>query len=262
MHTNKEKGFPTAFYGKHPELISAAILAYRGSFVHGTYVPKDNPDSIDDIDVMGICIPPISHYFGLGTFGSKGTVEIMDGEWDIVLYEYIKAIRLLMKGNPNILQMLWLEPQFYIRVNSIGQLLLDNRDLFSAKNAYHAYIGYAHGQFHRMTHAACKGYMGAKRKELVDRFGYDCKNATHLIRLLRMGIEFLTEGRLYPTRPDAAQLKEIKRGEWSLEKVKKEADELFRQANEAYIRSPLPMSVDKDKVNDLCVIMGIRAMEV
>ena len=41
------------------------------------------------------------------------------------------------------------------------------------------------------------GYMGQKRRELVRRVGYDAKNAAHLIRLLRMGIEFLTEGTLH-----------------------------------------------------------------
>jgi len=58
------------------------------------------------------------------------------------------------------------------------------------------------------------GYMGKKRRELVRRVGYDAKNAAHLIRLLRMGIEFLTEGTLYVERPDAAELLDIKRGVW------------------------------------------------
>jgi len=42
--------------------------------------------------------------------------------------------------------------------------------------------------------------MGKKRRELVMRVGYDSKNAAHLIRLLRMGIEFLTEGTMYVER--------------------------------------------------------------
>jgi len=37
------------------------------------------------------------------------------------------------------------------------------------------------------------GYLGDKRKQLVLKHGYDAKNAAHLIRLLRMGIEFLTK---------------------------------------------------------------------
>jgi hypothetical protein len=49
------------------------------------------------------------------------------------------------------------------------------------------------------------GYMGQKRRESVRRVGYDAKNAAHLIRLLRMGIEFLTEGTMHVERADAPE---------------------------------------------------------
>lgn len=46
-------------------------------------------------------------------------------------------------------------------------------------------------------------------RQLVRRVGYNAKNAAHLIRLLRMGIEFLTEGTLYVERADAPELLDI-----------------------------------------------------
>jgi len=49
-----------------------------------------------------------------------------------------------------------------------------------------------------------------------------------------MGIEFLTEGTLHIERADAADLLDIKRGDWPLEKVKPEAERLFQLAQEAY----------------------------
>lgn len=57
--------------------------------------------------------------------------------------------------------------------------------------------------------------MGERRKALVRRHGYDTKNAAHLIRLLRMGIEFLQSGELLVDRSghDAGELLAIKRGE-------------------------------------------------
>jgi len=97
------------------------------------------------------------------------------------------------------------------------------------------------------------GYMGAKRRELVRRVGYDAKNAAHLIRLLRMGIEFLVEGDLHVERNDAEQLLEIKRGEWSLDRVKEESERLFRLAEEAYVRSSLPAKPDTEKAEGLCM---------
>jgi hypothetical protein len=99
------------------------------------------------------------------------------------------------------------------------------------------------------------GYMGQKRRELVRRVGYDAKNAAHLIRLLRMGIEFLTEGTLHVERADATELLDIKRGDWPLEKVKAEAERLFQLAQEAYVRSSLPPEPDRARAEQLCVEM-------
>lgn len=229
------------------------LTAYRGSIAHGMYVPKNDPNSIDDKDAIAICIPPVDYYYGLKEFGSRGTKEIKKDEWDIVVFEFVKALRLLKAGNPNILNILWLEPQHYIKIAPSGQLLLDNKDLFAAKHVYHSFVGYAHGQLHRMTHLACKGYMGEKRKKLVEKYGFDTKNGAHCIRILKMGIEFLTDGRLQVLRKDAQQLLEIKRGEWTLEQVKAEAERLFATAETAFINSKLPYMPDKERINELCV---------
>lgn len=229
------------------------LAGYRGSISHGTYVPQNNPDSIDDKDAMCIIIPSKAHYYGIKEYGSRGTKEIKRDEWDVVVYELKKYVSLLLKSNPNVLSLMWLEETDYITRSEYGNMLIDNRDMFVTRQAYHSFIGYAHGQSHRMTHMAFEGYMGEKRKGLVRKFGYDIKNAAHLIRILRMGIEYLTEGRLYVKRKDATQLLEIKRGEWSLEQVQKEADRLFQLAEEAYVRSTLPNEPDYEKVNNLCV---------
>jgi len=82
------------------------------------------------------------------------------------------------------------------------------------------------------------------------------KHASHLIRILRMGIEFLGNGRLQVQRKDAGQLLEIKRGEWSLEQVKVEAERLFAAAEMAYSLSRLPFWPDKEKINKLCIDMA------
>ncbi|MBI4764000.1 MAG: nucleotidyltransferase domain-containing protein [Deltaproteobacteria bacterium] len=245
---------PKTILKAHPSLDEWAVLsAYRGSIAHGMYVPSSNPDSIDDRDVMAVCIPPLDFYFGLKEFGSGGTEEIKQDEWDIVVYEVRKFIRLLARGNPNVLMMLWLDPPDYLKVSEAGQLLLDNRHLFVGRHVYQAFIGYARSQLHKMTHFGFQGYMGTKRKKLVERFGYDCKNAAHLIRLLRMGIEFLRCGQLLVRRPDAEELLGIKRGEWTLEQVQTEAEKGFRKAEEAYSASSLPHGPDMERINKLAI---------
>ena len=104
-----------------------------------------------------------------------------------------------------------------------------------------------------MTRGEFHGYMGDKRKQLVQEHGYDTKNAAHLIRLLRMGKEFLVDGILNVKRPDSQELIDIKKGLWTLEKVHEYADKEFALLNEAYIHSKLPSQVDTGKIDDLLV---------
>jgi len=231
------------------------ITAYRGSIVHGTYMGTKDIHATDDKDAMIICVPPIDYYLGFNThgLGKKGVKEIFKGQWDIVCYEVRKAISLLEKGNPNILMILWLKEENYIKISSSGQLLLDHRSYFDGKHVYKSFVGYARGQMHRMTHGAHQGYMGTKRKELFRRYGYDVKNASHLVRLLRMALEYLTTGELNVFREDTGELIDIKRGKWSLTEVEKEASRLFDLCDKALITSDLPPRPDHNLISDLCV---------
>ena len=246
--------FPVEMYAKHPVLNvgGCILLGYRGSIAHGTYEPNTEPGSIDDVDLMGICVPDIEYYFGLRQWGSRGTREIMDDPWDIVLYEARKAISLLAKSNPNVRSLLWLPDELYIHLEDAGRLLIEHRRLFATKAAFKPLIGYAHSQLSKMERAACKGYMGEKRRRLVEQHGYDTKNAAHLIRILRMGIEFLRTGELEVQRRDADELLEIKHGEWTLDEVKASARFLFSVAEEAHAAAPLPEAPDMDAINGLC----------
>jgi uncharacterized protein len=304
--------------GLSPEQVSKLLpeglisLCWRGSVAHGMYVPKNDPDSIDDKDVMGVYVGPLEHYLG---FGRDDVYEKWEGEWDCVFYELKKFVGLLLNCNPNVLSLLWVPPNGVIYESPLGERLRQNRQLFVTKKAYHSFSGYAHAQFKKMVsfnqqaqelmsrleaqltsfgidpdfsdagHSLrdlkgqpfvgattemmevvklyrgerrryySGGYMGQKRRELVRRVGYDAKNAAHLIRLLRMSIEFLTEGTLHVERADAPELLDIKRGNWSLEKVKAESQRLFALAQEAYVRSPLPVEPDRAQAERLCVEM-------
>lgn len=246
-------GLPRDLTREKPYLDAWSILTmYRGSIVHGTYVPNKHPLSIDDKDAMVIVVPPMDHYIGLKDFGSRGTKEVTSDPWDIVVYEARKFIRLLKKGNPNVLQALWLKPKNYLKITPAGQMLIDNRDMFVAKTVYRSFTGYAYAQLKKMENFKHEGYMGEKRKRLVTQFGYDTKNASHLIRLLKMGIEFLNDGRLYPERHDAKYLIDIKQGQYTCDQIKAEAVRLFEMADDAYVRSSLPAEPNTAAINELC----------
>lgn len=241
---------------EHPALLDWTCLSvWRGSVAHGTYVPNDDPLSIDDKDLMGICIPPVEYYVGLREFGSRGTHEIQHDPWDVVIYEHRKALRLLAKGNPNMLCMLWAPPEFTWHYTAAGEALLASKSLFATKAAYPAFRGYAQSQLKKMQKGVYHGYMGEKRRALVDKFGYDTKNASHLIRILRQGIDFMNSGELEVYRSDAAQLVAIKRGEYSFEYVSELAQELDTLLAKAGESSKLPEKPDWDAINELAVHM-------
>lgn len=237
------------------------LIGYRGSVAHGTYHGNDHEQAVDDIDIMSVHAGPLQHYLGFRKKDQE-TVDQFEGQWDVVSHEVRKFIRLLSKNNPNVMDLLFLPDDLILWENDQGRLLRENRDLFLSKKAYHAFRGYAHSQLDDIEKDTYKGYMGEKRKRLADRHGYDTKHASHVIRLLRMGIEYLREGKVTLPRPDADELLSIKEGEWALEGVLKYTDQLFKALELAREKSPLPDEPDRDKIEELLVDVVMEAHDL
>jgi DNA polymerase III epsilon subunit len=94
-----------------------------------------------------------------------------------------------------------------------------------------------------------------ERGKLEANLGYDAKNGAHLIRLMRTGLEALTEGVIRVRRPDAAELLSIRRGDVPYDTVLKMAEDLDVQLKEAEARSPLPQEIDRALLGDLIMEM-------
>lgn len=123
------------------------VLAKIGSHSHGTYVPPSDPQAIDDVDYMGIVIPPPSYTLGLKNWEG---LNFQFEELDCVFYSFRKFVNLLLKSNPNVIGMLWLLPEFYISQSHEWNLVVAARDKFSSKMVYPSFMGYAHGQLEKM----------------------------------------------------------------------------------------------------------------
>lgn len=236
------------------------LMTYRGSISHGMFIPNTDPNSIDDVDLMGVYVESPSFYAGLEnkTFGFGGkktdTQEYWVEQYDIVNYELRKLFGLLLKNNPNVLMLLFLDKDYILYKEPLWDEIVNNRFIFLSKKAFYSFGGYAEEQLRKMTSGNHQGYMGEKRKALVEKFGYDVKNGAHLVRLLRMGTEYLKRGTLTVDRTnvDADELLSIKRGEWSLEEIKKEANRWNVELKEAFLNSNLPETPDWDAANRLC----------
>ncbi len=103
-----------------------------------------------------------------------------------------------------------------------------------------------------MTHFEYKGYMGEKRKDLVNQYGYDCKNAAHCVRLLATALDLLKTGELVVYREkDGETLIEIKTGKWTLERVKEYANKLKMEFESLAPLSTLPLAVNQKRLEDV-----------
>ena len=93
------------------------------------------------------------------------------------------------------------------------------------------------------------------RAVLEEKYGFDCKHAMHLVRLLRMGKEILETGKVNVDRTDidAKELIEIRNGSWSFEKIEEYTKTMDAELGVLYDTSKLQKHTDDVKIEKLCV---------
>lgn len=93
------------------------------------------------------------------------------------------------------------------------------------------------------------------RSELVLKYGFDVKFASHLIRLLHEGLDLLRTGKLvFPLPlPQAELIMEIKQGKLEIGKVIELADALEAEMEEAAASSKIPTTPDYNTVEQFCM---------
>lgn len=348
------------------------LLALTGSQAYGTATPAS------DIDYKGVFIAPKDYYLGFKSIEQKdsgwssepgtGLFPMLDNAKDCTIYELRKFLSLVGSNNPNILETLWMEKEFYPYISQVGEKLISYRSVFLSQKVRTSFVGYAYSQIKRVEshrkwllkppqkkpvpqdfglkeedyrplnkseinafleflymlvrdcieflepaeefrnlllekidykgiikqhpipeellprvkeytratdnfihllqisqayrqalnewEAYCKWQQGRnpQRKALENKCGYDSKHMAHCIRLLRMGIEILTEGVLKVNRKtagDANYLLSIRNGDVSYEEVKAIADSLFAEIKN--VKSDLPEQIDRELLNQVCV---------
>jgi hypothetical protein len=234
------------------------LSGFRGSIAHGLTIKpeEDKMYGIDDEDTFEIYRYPTEYYLSLESYYHRAEVkERKEGAIDEVSYEVRKTFHLLSNCNPNVMTYLYNKPEHYFITSEGGKTLIENRDLFLAKRRiYMGYSGYAYGQLKKLQTGAYRGYMGEKRKKIVDEIGYDTKNAMTLIRLLRNARELLLDKTLIVYREeDRDELLNIKKGSLTLEQLQKLSDKEFKLNERAYAKSKLPEENNRNKINELLV---------
>jgi predicted nucleotidyltransferase len=119
-------------------------LTKHGSHAYGT----NRPDS--DLDIKGVAIPPVEYFFGWLEHFEQADSGF---DSDVQIYDIRKFFNLAADCNPNIIEVLWTDPNDWIEYNRFGIELHELRGQFISKKARHTFAGYAHAQLKRiMTH--------------------------------------------------------------------------------------------------------------
>lgn len=125
-----------------------------GSYSYGT----NNENS--DLDVRGVALNQKSDLLGMTKFE-----QYVDNKTDTTIYGFNKIITLLLNSNPNTVELLGLNPEHYLYLNSIGKEIIDNRKIFLSKRAFQSFGGYADQQLRRLQNALARDAYPQSEKE-------------------------------------------------------------------------------------------------
>ncbi len=334
---------------------STVFLTKHGSHAYGLNTPTS------DLDLKGVAIPPVEYFTGF----SKTFEQAQSTEPDCQIYDIRKFFKLAADCNPNIIEVLWTDPDDHLSIDIIFSPLLDYRHHFLSKKAKFTFSGYAISQLKRInTHykwlrnppktkpqrsdfnlpehptlpkeqlgavnaliqkkidswqldldglpqskinavqqqlekfledyytaqylptqyevagkvlgldnfveiaklereynAAITGWhqyqdwlktRNETRAALEKNYGYDTKHAMHLVRLMRMCEEILTQHVVVVKRPDREELLAIRNGAWTYDDLITWATAMDSKMNMLYQESTLQKSADINKLDELC----------
>jgi predicted nucleotidyltransferase len=219
-----------------------------------------------DVDVYGWAIPPKDDLFPhlRGEVPDFGTprprfeqyqehhVEDRDSlaghgrSYDLTIYGIVKFFNLAMENNPNVIDSLFTPVNCVLHSTRVGNLVRENRKLFLHRGAWPKFKGYAYSQLHKISIKQPQG----KRAELVETHAYDVKFAYHVVRLLSE-VEMILVEQDIDLQRNNEQLKAIRRGDWTEERLRDWCADKETHLERAYAESTLRATPDESKIKAL-----------
>jgi uncharacterized protein len=240
---------------QHPSYVKETIYeVITGSQAYG--VSNEN----SDFDIYSVCIPPkyIVFPFTNGIipyFGNQGEkfeqyqqqhIKHNNKDYDISVYNIVKYFQLCMENNPNMIDTLFVPLHCILHKTVIGDMIRDNRKLFLHKGCWHKFKGYAYSQLHKCLTKNPEG----KRVEIVNKYGFDVKFASHVIRLVDECEQILLNGDIDLLKSKEHQ-KAIRKGEVSLDDIQKWFQEKEKHLENLYNTSKIQYKPDEEKLKVL-----------
>jgi len=153
-----------------------------GSHAYGLATPTS------DVDRLMFAAAPTSDFFGLHPIVGARASRVSNNP-DVTVHEIGKAVSLLLKCNPTVTELLYLD-EWDDGMHDLGKILIARREGFlSAPFVRDAYLGYATAQFRKLQHER-------EADDEIENRRHREKNARHLKRLLDQGVQLYTTAQL------------------------------------------------------------------
>lgn len=225
-----------------------------GSTIHGLSVADT-----DDLDLMGVCIEPAIKTLHMGKPFEQHTFRTQPeghpsgpGDVDLTTYSLRKYLKLAANGNPTVINLLFVPPEFRHVDTPLADGLRSLIPSIISREAGARYLGYMKAQRERLLGLRGQKHTGyTRRQKYMAEAGWDTKYAMHLCRLAVQGIEVMSTGKIsFPVpEPYHSKLMAIRQGEWALDFVVSWSEQLEDQLKAARERSSLPEHPDREKLN-------------
>ena len=116
---------------------------------------------------------------------------------------------------------------------------------------YKAEVAYSNAKEIWDKYASWRKGRNPKRKEMEKKWGFDCKHASHLFRLMTEGKELLLTGNITFPLPNADFILDVKDGRYKYDEVLEMAKDMESEFEIWYEESTLPKSADREKLAKL-----------
>jgi hypothetical protein len=181
-----------------------------------------------DLDWRGLYLPPAERHWSLA-----GVPEQLEDEATQACYwELEKFLRLLLQGNPMLLECLY--TPLLVEATPLGLELRDSRGRFLSKRLYRVYSGYFQSKFRLVE------------SQRVQSGVVQWKTAMHLVRLLRAGIACFREGApLVDMSSYREELLAIRDGQVEWAQVDERCRSLLAELEAAFAGTALPEHPDE-----------------
>lgn len=155
-----------------------------------------------------------------------------------VTHSLTKFVRLLVKGNFTVVEMLYYEP--LIKHPLIDNLVQRVKPYAITGRVAGGYMGYINSQNYKALRSSGKG-LSDRRREGIEKFGYDPKFASHLVRGVYTLQGVLETGKFHFLTPEEkASIMVVKNGEASKEGVEELLQDIIQKLDTTYNSTELP----------------------